>query len=197
MLEEREIDLRNIKLMGGIGMILLFLTFVPYMGGALGIAGLVLLLLSLRTFSEKVKKASIFEDYFKGFIYLLVMSIFWTLIWVFLIGVYTLFFSQVPHKTPPPLAPFFLLLMAVGCFISWIFWVIGSDYIRRSFTTIAYLTKERLFETAGLLIFWGAVLAIILFGVFLALIGDILGIVAFFSLPDKLYLEEQPSTPPS
>lgn len=164
MLEEKEIDLRNVKLMGGIGMILPFLSFVPYIGGACSIAGLVLVLIALKTLSDKTKRASIFEDYLKGFICMLVMAIIWIIIGFFLVGATTVFLPKVSNKVSLHPEPFYILFFVVGIFITWIAWVIGSYFIRRSFKTIAELTKEKMFETSGLLLFWGAALAIIVVG---------------------------------
>jgi uncharacterized membrane protein len=70
--------------------------------------------------------------------------------------------------------------------LSWVVILIGAYFLRLSFNTTAEATGIGTFETAASLIFYGAVLLIIIIGGFVLLAGRIVEIVAFFSLPDRL-----------
>ena len=54
--------LRQAKAMGGVGSILVLLSFVPFVGFLLGLAGLVMVLLAVKRVSEAVKDREIFRN---------------------------------------------------------------------------------------------------------------------------------------
>ncbi|PIP49668.1 MAG: hypothetical protein COX13_02685, partial [Caldiserica bacterium CG23_combo_of_CG06-09_8_20_14_all_35_60] len=56
-------DLKTAKLMGGIGAILTLFIVIPVIGWLLGIAGLVLVLISVKTISDLTKEHKIFTNY--------------------------------------------------------------------------------------------------------------------------------------
>ncbi|MEO0229228.1 MAG: DUF996 domain-containing protein [candidate division WOR-3 bacterium] len=64
--------------------------------------------------------------------------------------------------------------------------VISSYFYRESFNLLSQKTNERLFATAANLIFYGAILTIILVGVLVSLAGQIVAVVAFLSLPNEI-----------
>ena len=75
--------------------------------------------------------------------------------------------------------------------VFWIIAVIASLFYRKSFNLIAEKTEVKWFAKAGLLIFIGTITTIILIGFIILIIGLILEIVAFFSLPDKIATEKE------
>jgi uncharacterized membrane protein len=75
--------------------------------------------------------------------------------------------------------------------VFWIIAVIASLFYRKSFNLIAEKTGVKWFATAGLLIFIGTITAIILIGFIILIIGAIIEIVAFFSLPDKIEAKKE------
>ncbi len=178
----REIQLRKVKLLGGIGMLLLFLNL-----GVGWIAGLVLLFIALKTLAEETQRKSIFYDYLTGFVFVFVFNIIATILaFVSFWGIFGAFTEPPYGRSAQVLgAAGFILPVIIGIIIS----IMGYHYIRRSFTTIAEVTNERMFATSGQLLFWGAVLTLIFIGVLVSFVGEVLGIVAFFSLPDTLQME--------
>jgi uncharacterized membrane protein len=73
-------------------------------------------------------------------------------------------------------------LLVVSVAILFIFYLLAAMYFRRAFSTLAQKTGEHMFETAGLLLFVGAILTIILVGLALILVAWILATIAFFSI---------------
>ncbi|RLJ70343.1 putative membrane protein [Hydrogenivirga caldilitoris] len=81
-----------------------------------------------------------------------------------------------------------------GLLIMVVAWVIGLVAAWFWYKANSYMTEKTqvgLFKTGGLLMFVGAVLAIILIGGLISLIGEILLIVAWFSVQEKV---EEPQT---
>ena len=85
-----------------------------------------------------------------------------------------------------------------GCCISivvfWILMIISTLFLKKSFKSIGDHTKVGLFGTTGLLYLIGAALIIIGIGAIIILIAEIMQIVAFFSLPDKIPAKATPTT---
>jgi uncharacterized membrane protein len=169
---KKEIDLWDIKLLGGIGSI--FLLFFP-------LAGLVLILIALKKFAEETKKEAIFRDFLVAtaiaLAYMFAVFLFWLLF---------LFIHSGGSLQGPEIAIFSLFIL----FLTWIAGTISASYARKSFEALAQVSGESLFSSAGKLFSLGAILLIILVGSILIFIGEVYSIVAFFTLPDKLAIEE-------
>jgi len=173
----REVDIRNAKLMGGIGAILeLVGGVIPYLGWILPFAGLVLVLLALKKISDETGKPTIFKDFLISFIFMAIGNILFALM-----GGITYFVS-----VSKGFKPIHLGVALFAFLLSWVVMLIGAYFLRLSFNTTAEATGIGIFETAASLIFYGAVLLIIIIGGFVLLAGRIVEIVAFFSLPDRL-----------
>lgn len=173
----REVDIRNAKLMGGIGAILeLVGGVIPYLGWILPFAGLVLVLLALKKISDETGKPTIFKDFLISFIFMAIGNILFALM-----GGITYFISF-----SKGFKPIHLGVALFAFLLSWVVILIGAYFLRLSFNTTAEATGIGTFETAANLIFYGAVLLIIIIGGFVLLAGRIVEIVAFFSLPDRL-----------
>lgn len=191
MLETREIPLRKVKIMGGIGMILPFLSAIPHSGTLWGIGGMLLVLIALKFLSDETQRKSIFNDYLIGVCIPLVAGII-----LFSSGFFRDLESFTAANKGQPTGYFSSSLVA-GLMILWLALVSESYFVRRSFTAISEVTGENLFASSGALLFWGSVLLIIVVGAFVTLFGQIRSIVAFFSLPNTLQMEEPSSTFPS
>lgn len=178
MLDFKEVDMRSIKNMGGIGAILTLVAgWVPHIGWLLSLAGLVLVLLALRKLADETNRRTIFTDYLIAVIFTTVGNFL-----VSLLGAFTLLSSAAKgFKGFEFGAVFFAFLLG------WVVLIIGAYFIRLCFDTVAEITDEDKFSLAGTLIFWGAVLVIVFFlGAIVSFIGEIVEAVAFFSLPDTL-----------
>jgi uncharacterized membrane protein len=74
----------------------------------------------------------------------------------------------------------------IGLGVSWVFFLIGALFLRRSYQLIAARLYVDTFETAGNLFLVGAATLIILIGFIILFVAEILQLVAFFSIPDKV-----------
>jgi len=196
MEEIKEVDLRNLKTMGGIGAILLLI---------FPLVGFILILIAVKQLSDEIKREDIFRDF-------LICTIISSL--AFIIVIFVIFFSTwvgfmfwnispspsmpQPHPPYPPtpqFAPekpdiFFYLFLGVIFLLSWGINSVASYFAQRGFLSLADITGERNFSLAGRLIFLGALLyIIILVGWVVYLVGIIFAITSFFSLPDRIPLK--------
>jgi predicted membrane protein len=72
--------------------------------------------------------------------------------------------------------------------------VLAASHLRRTFNTLAQKSGEASFTTAGILLWWGAILTIILVGLVLIVIAWIFATIGFFTMKAQ---QQQPYTPPS
>src|SRR3989442_12181402 len=96
---------------------------------------------------------------------------------------------------PTTLPTFFSALIVsiiAGLIVIWIFYLVASIFLKRSYDTIATRLNIGMFHTTGLLYLIGAATAIIFVGFIILFIAEILQIVAFFSLPEQMPMGPQP-----
>jgi len=172
-------SLESSKTMSGIGSILLIFPIIS-------IVGIILVLLGTKGLSDYYKEPSIYQNALWGVIFgiiaLIAIAVAVPLFFVFgAFSVFTLGLSLLG-----------LFGLAVVVFV---FYLIAAMYFRRAFNALAQKSGEHLFETAGLLLFIGAVLTIVFFiGLLLILIAWILATIAFFSIkvPSQPYAYSPP-----
>ena len=175
MMERRKIGLREIKLLGGIGSVCSL---------AMPFAGFVLVLVALKKLADATGKEKIFRDFFVATVISLVFFFFLYIGWMAFIFLFA-------HTPPQPPEGLRLALPFLSVWVlAWIVGIFFAIYVSRSLEALAKITGEKMFNTAGLLIFIGAILTIIFLGIIVSFIGWIYLIIAFFSLPDELELEE-------
>lgn len=190
------IDLRNAKLMGGIGAIL------PLVGGLIfrnsltltlifSIASIVLVFMSLNDISKKTKTPEIFSYYLTGFILSIVAEVV-LLVFAFVGGATALFSilsGSLAGFRGLGIGAILILLACYGLMVA------AYYYIKKSFDSAAAALNNQHFKTAGLLLFIGTILLIIVIGALVLLVGVIFEIVAFFSIPDELEIGTPPPPP--
>jgi uncharacterized membrane protein len=189
--------LRQAKAMGGVGSILVLLSFVPFVGFIFGLTGLVMVLLAVKRISEAVKDREIFHNVLMA----VILQIVGSAISVFV--VIGSFFAFVGSQAM--MAPFgssfdgfggpgilganaimaVLGTLIVGLIVMWVILIISARFLRRGYEGIATKTGTETFRTVGRWYYYGAWLMIVLVGFVLILIATILQIVAFFSLPES------------
>jgi uncharacterized membrane protein len=171
-------DIKEAKTMGGVGAILTLLGFVPKVGWILSIVGFVLLYLAIKKISEAVNKSEILSDFIKA----IVLSIV-SVIVLFLGGGATFMgiFTYIGGGRPHLFGLAFILFL-----IGWIIAIIASYFYYQALTKTGEATGVNNFKTAGLLMFIGYILLIIVVGSIVVLIGEIFEIISFFSLPDTI-----------
>jgi uncharacterized membrane protein len=185
--------LSQAKAMGGVGSILVLLSFVPSVGFVLGIVGLVLVLIAVKQISDAVKDREIFNNVLMAVI-LQIVGI--GILTFAVLGGLISMFAMAPFGSPfdgfggPGLmdggAVFALLgILIAGLIAMWIVLIIAARFLRKGYERIAVTTKTEMFRTVGRWYFYGALLVIVFVGFIIILIAEILQIVAFFSLPES------------
>ena len=183
--------------MGGVGSILVLLSFVPYVGFLFGLAGLVMVLLAIKRISEAVSDKEIFRNVLMA----VILQIVGSAISVFVvIGSFFAFVgSQIMMA---PFGPSFdgfggpgilgagavlaiLGPLIAGLVVMWIILIIAARFLRKGYEGIATKTGTETFRSVGRWYYYGAWLMIVLVGFVLILIAAILQVKAFFSLPES------------
>ncbi|MBC7327317.1 DUF996 domain-containing protein [bacterium] len=177
----RIVEIRSAKLMGGIGAILEIVGgFIPYLDRVLPFAGLILVLIALKKLSDATNTASIFKDFLVSAIFMAIGNVL-----LLLAGA-----ANLAALFQKGLNLFHLGALFIALILAWVVTIIGAYFLKLSFNSLAGETGVDLFETAGNIIFIGALLAIIFVGVLVVLVGRIVEIIAFFALPDTLEITE-------
>jgi len=173
---EEKIYLKNVKLIGGIGSILTLMGFIPGIGLVLLLIGLILILIAIKKISDVANKREIFRNYLIS----VVLSGIATILALVYFGIFMIQWVRVGFELEK--MPSLGIKMYLPWFLSWI----GGYFLMKSFREIARFSGEGLFKTAGVLIFTGSILEIILIGHLIEFLGNVLTAVAFFSLKEEL-----------
>jgi uncharacterized membrane protein len=176
-------DLESSKNLAGIGSILLIFPIVS-------IVGIILVLIGMKGLSEYYKEPSIYQNALWGGIFgiIALIAIAVAVPIVAISGLFSVFALG-----------FGLLALLLLLLIVFVFYLIAALYFRRAFNALAQKSGEHMFETAGLLLWVGAILTIVFFiGLALILVAWILATIAFFSLkvPSQLAYTSVPSAAP-
>jgi len=179
-------SLESSKSLAGIGAILLIFSFIP----AVGIIGIILLLIGMKGIADYYKEPNIYQNALWGVIFGII-GIIATTVLIFgsiIGGIFT-------SLTLGPAAIIgSLLLIGLFLVVAFIFYLLAAMYFKRAFSSLAQKSGEHMFETAGLLLWIGAILTIIFVGLFLILVAWILLAIAFFSM--KTPSQQYAYTPP-
>ena len=187
--------LRDAKILGGIGAILLLLSFIPFVS----IIGIVLMFIAVKYISDETKDKDIFKNYLYSFIFNIIAIIAFVSVIIFVfIGIGFSFsnfnfqqftepayFQDIIYNNFAP-AIGGLIGCGLAILIAYILLIIGALFLRKCYDGIANRTMVDLFKTTGLVNLIGAVTTIFLIGFIILFIARILEIASFFSLPDSL-----------
>ena len=181
------------KSLAGIGALLMVIgTFVPF----LGIVGLILMMIGMKNLSEYYKDQSIFQNALYALIFGIVGIAALAFIIVGLVfGGSLLGISFGPAGGISGGLIGFLAGIVIALVVAFVFYILLAVYFRRAFDSLADKTGVGMFRTAGLLLFIGAILTIIVVGLLLIFVAWILATVAFFSIPTASQPPPQPSQP--
>ena len=173
--------LEQARLLGGIGSILAILSIVPAAGPVLGIIGFILVLIAVKYISDITGDESIFKNYLIAVIIAIVGLV------VIIFAGFAAFMALIPSMAGGPGGFLNIFsLSVIGTLVAlWILTIISAYFIRKSFNTISTVLNVKMFGTAALLYFIGALLLIVLVGGIVLFIAEILQIVAFFQIPVK------------
>jgi len=180
---EESINLKQIKILGGVGSILSLLGGLPQVGPLLSLSGFIMVLVAIFNLEKVLKEKGIFSKFLTGSL----------LSWFvgFIIGLSLVAFillAPAAISLWAKVKPFLPLIILFFLFC-WVLIIFGSYLIKKSYEKIAMLTKEGKFSQAGFFNFIGAITMFVLVGFILSFVGQIFAILAFFSLPDELKKE--------
>ncbi len=156
------------KNLAGIGSILLIFPF-------LSIIGIILVFIGMKGLSEYYKEPSIYQNALWGLIFGIIAG-------VAVAVAFPLVFIGGLFGGALGLGVGLLSLFGV-LVVVFVFYVIAAMYLRRAFSTLAQKTGEHAFESAGNLLWIGALLTIIFgIGLILIFIAWIFATIGFFSM---------------
>ena len=165
-------DLKNAKLLGGIGAIL---TLV-----GVGFIGFILKLLAVKNIAEATGRGEIFSKYLWAAILAIIADL--VLVSAFIGSMGTL--TESPEEV--------IGMIGLGGLVAIVLLIAGMWLMKQSYDMIAEETGVGTFRTVAKLYIIGAILLIVIVGAFLILVAAILEIVAFFSLPDSIEQDSEP-----
>jgi uncharacterized membrane protein len=192
------VSLQNAKIVGGLGALLSLIgTFIPGSFGVLTLIGFIMIVIAVKIIADETKENKIFNN----FLYFFIIAII-AVVAAGVIGLITLqsvggleYFMDLQNlamsnPTDPMVIWDYIQPVIAGVLaalvVAWIMIIVAVFFLRKSFNMIADVTKVKWFGTAGLLYLIGAFTMIILIGFIIIIIANVVEIVAFFSLPDKI-----------
>jgi len=175
--------LRDARLYGGIGSILMLLFIAPY-GYIIALIGLALVTIAIYTLSKVTATPSIFRNYL---IFLLLSM---AGVAAFLVAGATAILEVIrivmEGGDPDALIEAFIGRIIISWLILVALATIAAVFLRKSYRSISNALNVGMFSTVGLLYLIGAAALIVFVGVFILIIALILQIIAFFSIPEEL-----------
>ncbi len=185
-------SLESNKNLAGIGVILFALGFIPGAGIVLGIIGIILLLIGLKGIAEYYQEPGIYQHALMGVIYGIIGLVAAA---VLTFGfTFSSIFAGLTLGLGAGLVSIGLLVLVIV--VLFVFYLLMAINFRKSFDILARKTGDHMFETAGLLLFIGAILTIIVIGLALVFIAFILACIALFSIRATQPTQPGSYTPP-
>jgi uncharacterized membrane protein len=186
------------------GSILLILGPVPYVGWILGIIGIILLIRSIKEFANYYQDNQIYENALTGVkFYIIALIAAAVAITSIVIGAAsaTGFTFKEPFVFTAGFAAGLIAFLA-GLIIAFVFFVLASTHLRKTFDTLAQKSGEHSFTTSASLLWWGSILTIIGVGFILIFVAWIFAVIGFFTMraPQQQPYAPQPyscTTPPT
>lgn len=175
--------LKDARLYGGIGSILMLLFIAPY-GYIMALIGLALVTIAIHTISNVTVTPSIFRNY----LIFLLLSMAGVAVFAVVGAAAILEVVRLVMEGGDPTS---LIEAFIGRIIaSWLILIalftIAAVFLRRSYRSISKALNIGMFSTVGLLYLIGAAALIVFVGAFILIIALILQIIAFFSIPEEL-----------
>jgi uncharacterized membrane protein len=183
------------KTLGGVGALLALIGgFAGAPGGIVSIIGFILVLFAVKYVADILGDQKIFNNMIIAVVLIIIGFV--ALIAIVLNAVYSYIgfgsFSFMHVTTPPANLVALITEIIIGLVVAWVFFLIASIFLKRSYDTIGARLNVGMFHTTGLLYLIGAATAIIFVGFIIIFIAEILQIVAFFSIPEQMPMGSQP-----
>jgi uncharacterized membrane protein len=184
------------KTYGGIGSILVLLSFIPTVGWILAIVGFILTVLAIKYISESVNDPAIFRNaiiaYVIAIVGIVVVGVVVAAAIFGFVGLGALAGGRTGAATGGVVGVIASVVAALV--VIWILLILSGYFIRKTYNSISAKLNVGMFRTAALVYFIGAALTIILVGFIILLVAQILLVIAYFSIPDTL--PSSPGMPP-
>ena len=197
------VSLEYSKTLAGEGAILLLLSLVPYAGWILGIIGVILLLRGMKELSNYYQDEEIYKNSLTGVkFYIIALVAAGVAIAALVVGVWSATgFTFTTGFVPTVGFGVGLIAFLGGLIVAFVFYVLATSHLRRTFNALAQKSGEESFTTAGNLLWWGSILTILLVGLLLIFIAWIFATIGFFTMKSRQQQQYNPqqyaSTPPS
>lgn len=184
------------RTLGGVGALLIAVgSFFPF----LSLVGIILVLVAMRGLADYYKGDSLFKNALYGFIFGIIGIVAAIVLFVVFFSSFMVTFTgsngTIPVAVFPTVSGLGLLILILVVVL--VFSVLQAVFFLRAFGVLADKSGEKMFRTAGLLLFLGAILTIVLVGFVLLFVGWILATVAFFWIKTPATPRERPPLPPS
>lgn len=192
--EKMNVNFEYSKTLAGEGSLLLLLSLVPYAGWILGIIGVILLLRGMKELSYYYQDEQIYKDALTGVkFYIIAIVAAAVAIAAMAIGIGSATGFTFASDFVPTLG---LGVGAIaffgGLITAFVFYLLATRHLRNTFNTLAEKSGEASFTTAGTLLWWGAILTIVLVGLILIFISWIFATVGFFTMKSRQYQQYTP-----
>jgi uncharacterized membrane protein len=191
-------NFENSKIMGGIGGILVFISFVPYTYGLLGLIGAILIIAAMKGFADYYKEEGIFNNAlysviltivgvvaFVAILFLALVDLLSTLGITIGLNTYTDLMTQLSSLDFTLYTNTFLKFAGfvfLDVVVLFVFALVAVLLLRKSLNVLSAKTDVHLFATTGTVLLVGAVLTIIFIGAILLWIGALMLAIAFFQI---------------
>src|SRR5947209_11587552 len=145
-------SLGQAKTLGGVGSILVLLSPIPYAGAVLSIVGFIMILIAVKYIADVLGDQKIFNN----MIISVVLAIIGIVVGVVVVlsAVYSLIglgrYTYTPGTTTLPTG-FSAVIVSIiaGLIVIWIFYLVASIFLKRSYDTIATRIKMEMTNTRG------------------------------------------------
>ncbi|MGD6852744.1 MAG: DUF996 domain-containing protein [Candidatus Bathyarchaeia archaeon] len=190
------VNFEQTKKLAGEGAILLLLSVIPYVGWVLGIIGIVLLMKSMKEFSDYYHDQAIYQNAWTGLKYYIV-----AIVAVAVAG--TAMFIGVASATAFTFNVFTLtagfgiglIACLAGLVVAFVFYVLAASHLKDTFNTLAEKSGDQSLSTAGTLLWVGSLLTIIGVGLVLIFVAWIFAAVGFFGMKNQQYPQYSQTQP--
>jgi uncharacterized membrane protein len=174
------------------GSILLLLSLIPYVGWVLGIVGVVLLLRSMKEFSNYYQDEKIYRDAFTGVKYYIVAIVAAAVsIAAIALGVWSATGFNADFVFTASFGVGLVTFLA-GLVVAFVFYVLAASHLKNTFNTLAQKSGEGSLATAGTLLWIGSILTIIGVGLILIFISWIFATIGFSAMKSRQYQQYTP-----
>ncbi len=169
---------KQTKQLGGWGLVTLFggslLSLVMPLACIIALVGLILTMKGYFRASNELGEPGIKRNTIKAIVVGIIGIV------IFIIGAGAVIAEIKEGVYPEDIAGPIMVIVVV-----WIFWLVATWFWYKANALISMGTNVNLFKKGGLLMFVGTVLEIIVIGIPITLVGEILLIVAWFSVPER------------